>query len=185
MLLSLMHADLVSDSYPSRPAGTLSLRGAPAGDLVPLGGAGAPMPDIQQRGQHDPEPVPAAQPPTRGVQQQIDQGREGQEDNAQQRQQEGAERGVDPLRPGRSTRSAPPDAERPRQTMRTDSPSHPPVLSLVPVRLWTSCGERASPAKMNRGHGERIHDRVAGRRQLQPPGERLPLPRCWSTPDWR
>src|SRR5215213_1382825 len=94
-----MHANLVGDAY---PAGLLDLgfRGTSARDLVALGGAGTPMPDIQQRGQHDPEPVPAAQPPTRGVQQQIDQGGEGQEDDAQQRPQEGAERGVDPLGPG-------------------------------------------------------------------------------------
>jgi hypothetical protein len=34
LTLSLVHADLDDDSYPSRPARTLGFRGAPVGDLV-------------------------------------------------------------------------------------------------------------------------------------------------------
>lgn len=43
-LWSLEDADLVGDSYPSRPTSPLGLGGAPAGDLVPLGGAGPQWP---------------------------------------------------------------------------------------------------------------------------------------------
>ena len=98
-LWSLEDADFDDDSYPSRPPWILGFGGASAGDLVPLGGAGTPVADVQQRGEDDPEPVPAAQPPTRGVQQQVDQGRKRQEDDPKERPQEGAEGGVDPFWP--------------------------------------------------------------------------------------
>jgi hypothetical protein len=60
MLLSLEPPDLVGDAYPSRPARALDCarRACPGSGCA--GGAGAPMPDIQDCGDQDPEPVPAA-----------------------------------------------------------------------------------------------------------------------------
>jgi hypothetical protein len=49
-LLSLEHADLDGDAYPEPARWHRGFRGAPARELVPLGGAGAPVPDIQDRG---------------------------------------------------------------------------------------------------------------------------------------
>src|SRR5215218_8408982 len=69
----------VCSGLPARcPAEVSCLGGAPAGDLVALGGAGPPVPDTEQWGQNGSEPVAAGEPADRGGQQQVDQGREGQ-----------------------------------------------------------------------------------------------------------
>src|SRR4029453_18506306 len=85
-----MHANLVGDAYsagPRRPRPRPPRRACPGS-----GCAGWRWPPSAR--------YPAAPPPARGGQKQKEQGREGQEDDAQQRPQEGAERGVDPLGPG-------------------------------------------------------------------------------------
>src|SRR3712207_8482003 len=46
---------------------------------------------VEQRGQNDPEPPPAGQPDTGYVHDYVDQGREREEDDAQQRQDERVE----------------------------------------------------------------------------------------------
>src|SRR5829696_7335299 len=62
-----------------------------SGDLIPLGVAGPPVGDIQQPGQNHPEPLPAAQPEAGRVEEYIDQGRKGEEDDAEQRPNERVE----------------------------------------------------------------------------------------------
>src|SRR5918993_5105157 len=84
---------------PLRPVRLLSLGGgAPSRYLVALGGGGAPVADVEQGGEDDPEPVPPDQAAAGRVEQHVHQGREGQEDDAQQGQQERVEGGVDPGR---------------------------------------------------------------------------------------
>src|SRR3712207_1886535 len=97
------------DSHPR--SSVLSTRhdscAAYSGDLVPLGVAGPPVADVEQRGQDDPEPPPTGQPDAGHVEDHVDQGREREEDDAQQRQDERVESRVD------KDRSSYPDDEQP------------------------------------------------------------------------
>ena len=71
-----------------------------SGDLVPLGVGRPPVADVEQRGQNDPEPPPTGRPDTGYVGDHVDQGREREEDDAQQRQDERNKSRVDEGRPG-------------------------------------------------------------------------------------
>jgi hypothetical protein len=65
------------------------------------------MADIQQRGENHPEPSPTGQPDAGYIEDHVDQGREREEDDAQQRQDKRVKGGVD------KTRSDDPDDEQP------------------------------------------------------------------------
>src|SRR5918993_2941617 len=70
-----------------------------SGDLVPLGVAGRPVADVEQSGQNHPEPLPACQPEAGRVEEYIDQGRKGEEDEAEQWPDERAKCCIDEDRP--------------------------------------------------------------------------------------
>src|SRR5829696_1104432 len=65
------------------------------GDLVPLGVAGRPVADVEQPGQNHPEPLPAGHPDSGCVEKHVDQGRKGEEDDAEQRPDERVECCID------------------------------------------------------------------------------------------
>src|SRR3954447_20510671 len=123
------------------------LRAAPAWDLVALAGAGGPVADVQNGGERDPEPVPAGQPSTWCVEKHVDQGGKGQEDDAKERPQEGAEGGIDPLRPcnpqdeQRQTREDP--GEDCKETTHLTLQSHP--VAAPCSRYGVDGPRRASP----------------------------------------
>ena len=126
-------------SGPTRPR----LRGAPAGDLVALAGAGGPVADVQQRGEHDQNQSQPISPSAEGCRAARTSGREGQEDDAQQGQQEGVEGGC------RSKPALPPPTGwtmpgrgKSRPSARTDNPSRPPVLVASTVPMRPTCHRR-------------------------------------------
>src|SRR5215204_5056874 len=86
-----------------------------SGDLVPLGVAGRPLADVEQPGQNHPEPLPAGQPDAGRVEEYIDQGRKGEEDDAEQRPYERAECCIDEGRPGEPDNEQSESREEPRE----------------------------------------------------------------------
>ena len=86
-----------------------------SGDLIPLGVAGPPVADVQQPGQNHPEPLPAGQPEAGRVEDYIDQGRKGEEDDAEQRPNERAECCIDEDRPGEPDNEQSEPREEPRE----------------------------------------------------------------------
>ena len=81
--------------------GTTAVRRPGDGLRAALGRARTPVADVEQGRDGHPEPVPPAQA-TGLPEDDVDQGRERQEDQAEQRPDERAERGIDPARAGRS-----------------------------------------------------------------------------------
>src|SRR4051794_1195057 len=71
------YSDAPSRSFPPSPALHL-------GDLIPLAVASHPLADVEQQGEKHPEPIPADQSDAGRVNDYIDQGRKGEEDDAQQ-----------------------------------------------------------------------------------------------------
>src|SRR5215216_5516076 len=71
-----------------------------SGDLIPLGVDRSQMGEVQQTGQNHPKPLPAAQPEAGRVEDYIDQGRKGEEDDTEQRPNERVECCIDEGRPG-------------------------------------------------------------------------------------
>ncbi|MFG1992589.1 MFS transporter [Actinoplanes sp. NPDC048988] len=84
-----------------RPAANpASARGGVAGNLPALRRAGRPVPEVEDSRHHDPEPLPAGEADARRVQDDVDQGGERQEDDAEQREDPRVEGRVDERRPG-------------------------------------------------------------------------------------
>jgi hypothetical protein len=86
-----------------------------AGDLIPLGVVGRQLTDVEQPGENHSEPLPACQPEAGRVEDHIDQGRKGEEDDAEQRPDKRAECCVDEERPGEPDNEQSESWEEPRE----------------------------------------------------------------------
>ena len=85
------------------------------GNLIPLAVAGHPLAEVEQHGQNHPEPIPAGQPDAGRVDDHVDQGRKGEEDDAEQRPDERVECRIDEGRPGDPDNEQPESWEEPRE----------------------------------------------------------------------